>query len=381
MSDLCAAPIGELATFVNGAAFKPDDWGNEGQRIIRIQNLTDPVKPFNRSRRELPPALQVKPGDILVSWSASLGVFEWQGPDIGLLNQHIFRVLPDERRVEKRYLRHGLELALQEMSRHLHGATMKHVNRGEFLSTKIYVPPLPEQRRIAAILDQADALRAKRRRALAQLDALTQSIFTEMFGDPRTILAKWPTRRLGEFLEFLTSGSRGWASHYAESGDLFLRIQNVRHDQLLLDDIAYVSAPDTAEAKRTRVKPGDVLMSITADLGRTAVVPEDIGTAYINQHLSILRTKELVPRYLSAYLASPMGQRQVSGRNRHAVKAGLNFDDIRALLVPAPPAPLQCSFDSEVDAVERLKSLHGASLEKLDALFAALQHRAFRGEL
>jgi type I restriction enzyme S subunit len=87
-----------------------------------------------------------------------------------VLNQHIFRVLPDSSRIEKRYLRYGLELALLDMQRHLHGATMQHVNRGEFLATKVYLPPLPEQRRIAEILDKADALRAKRRAALAQLD-------------------------------------------------------------------------------------------------------------------------------------------------------------------------------------------------------------------
>ena len=113
----------------------------------------------------------------------------------------------------------------------------------------------------------------------------------------------------GEILDLPDRRSRGWAAHYSDCGALFLRIQNVRHDELLLADIAYVDAPDTAEAKRTRVEPGDVLLSITADLGRTAVVPDGIGTAYINQHLSILRTKALVPRFLSAYFASPAGQR------------------------------------------------------------------------
>ena len=148
------------------------------------------------------------------------------------------------------------------------------------------------------MLDRAEALRAKRRAALAQLDSLTQSFFLDLFGDQTTILKRWATNKLGELLDSLTSGSRGWAEYYAESGDIFLRIQNVRRNELLLDDIAYVNAPSTAEANRTRVQPGDVLLSITADLGRTAVVPEEIGTAFINQHLSILRTKHLVPRFL-----------------------------------------------------------------------------------
>jgi type I restriction enzyme S subunit len=186
---------------------------------------------------------------------------------------------------------------------------------------------------------------------------------------------------LGELLEFMTSGSRGWAEYYSDAGDLFLRIQNVRSDQLLLDDIAYVKAPDTAEAKRTRVQAGDVLLSITADLGRTAVVPDGLGPAYINQHLSILRTKALVPRFLSAYFASPAGERQVFGRNRQAVKAGLNFDDIRSFVIPIPPIERQREFARRVAAVEKLKTVQRASLAELDALFASLQHRAFSGDL
>jgi type I restriction enzyme S subunit len=220
-----------------------------------------------------------------------------------------------------------------------------------------------------------------RRAALAKLDTLTQSIFLDMFGDSTTILHKWPTSTLGSLLDFLTSGSRGWAKYYSDDGDLFLRIQNVRYDKLSLDDIAYVHAPNTAEAKRTQVAPGDVLLSITADLGRTAVIPQTFGRAFINQHLAILRTKSFVPRFLSAYLASPSGQRQVSGLNRHGVKAGLNFDDIRSLVVPVPPLAPQRQFASRVASVETLRRVESTSATKLDGLFLTLQQRAFRGEV
>ncbi len=135
----------------------------------------------------------------------------------------------------------------------------------------------------------------------------------------------WQTKPLGELLSFLTSGSRGWAEHYRASGDLFLRIQNVGRNRMMLDDVAFVAAPDTAEARRTLVQSGDVLLSITADLGRTGVVPDGIGRAFINQHLPILRVQNIHPPFLSAYLASPEGQKQVMGRNKHAVKARLNF--------------------------------------------------------
>jgi len=295
---------------------------------------------------------------------------------------HVLR--PHSDRLDGRYLVHFLrcdQVRVNGERRMTGSAGQRRVPRQFLESLLIPLPPLPEQRRIAAILDKADALRAKRREALAELDQLTQSIFIEMFGNIQTIHNNWPVKPLGEMLDFLTSGSRGWAQHYTDSGDLFLRIQNVRHDELDLSDVAYVSAPDSAEAKRTKVHEGDVLLSITADLGRSAVVPKDIGKAHINQHLSILRTKSLVPRYLSAFIASPAGQIEVMGRNKQGVKAGLNFDDIKSFRIPVPPRHLQRDFAMRVEKVGKQIRIHGHSVTELDSLFTSLQHRAFRGEL
>ncbi len=182
----------------------------------------------------------------------------------------------------------------------------------------------------------------------------------------------WPTKPLGELLSFLTSGSRGWAEHYRESGDLFLRIQNVGRNRMLLDDVAFVAAPNTTEARRTLVQSGDVLLSITADLGRTGVVPDGIGRAFINQHLAILRVQNIHSPFLSAYLASPEGQKQVMGRNKHAVKAGLNFEDIRSFRIPMPPLAEQRRIAEVLDRTEALRTKRRATLAQLDALAQSL---------
>ncbi len=261
------------------------------------------------------------------------------------------------------------------------GATIKHLTGQDLDRYEFPLPPLPEQHRIADVLDRAEALRAKRRAALAELDGLAQSIFIEMFGPPTRIMSNWPTQSLGRFLKFLTSGSRGWAEYYSEMGDLFLRIQNVKRDELSLTEVAYVKPPDTAEANRTKVNSGDVLLSITADIGRTAVVPDTIEKAFISQHLALLRTGGISPRFLSAYLSSESGQEQIFKRNKQGVKAGLNFDDIRSFIVPLPPDTLQQEFVRRVAVVEKLKAVQRASLAELDALFASLQDRAFRGAL
>ena len=373
--------LGDIADFVNGVAFKPDDWEESGKRILRIQNLTDSTKPFNRTNRAVAKKYEVSPGDLLVSWSATLGVFVWEGPDTALVNQHIFRVVPDHGRIDPCYLRHMLSDALVQMEQHLHGATMKHVNRGEFLATTIPLPSLDKQKRIAGILDAADALRAKRREALAQLDTLIQSTFLDMFGDPVTNTMGWKVVSVGDEIRFLTSGSRGWAKYYAKGGDTFIRIQNLKDGQLDLGDIAFVNAPESAEAKRTKVEPGDVLLSITADLGRTAVVPRGIAKAHINQHLAILRFTSLNPVFVSYQLASKGGQAQFDRLNREGVKAGLNFHDVKSIRLTNPPLKLQHRFAAIVESVEQQKASQRAHLAELDTLFASLQSRAFLGDL
>lgn len=397
MGSSTAARLGDVAAFVRGINFKPEDVvpvGTSGSvacmRTKNVQSELDLSDVWGVGKSFVKRDDQyLQQGDILVSSANSwnlVGKCCWV-PDLpwrSSFGGFISALRADPSRIHPRYLFHWFSSPWVQATVRTFGqqtTNISNLNVGRCLNLPLPLPPLHEQRRIAEVLDRAEALRAKRRAALAELDTLNQSIFLGMFGGHKTLLEKWPTRQLGELLDFLTSGSRGWAEHYAESGDLFLRIQNVGRDELLLDDIAFVNAPDTAEARRTRVNPGDVLLSITADLGRTAVVPEGLARAFINQHLSILRAKALVPRFLSAYLASPVGQRQVLGRNRQAVKAGLNFDDIRSFVVPVPPTDLQQDFASRVAAVESLAFAHHASLSELDALFSSLQHCAFRVDL
>ncbi len=246
---------------------------------------------------------------------------------------------------------------------------------------QVPLPPLDEQKRIAAILDKADALRRAREQSVVIASKFSSSLFQSMFGDWRQERSDLPVVELGDHLTRLTSGSRGWAKYYADSGSAFIRIQNVRRDSFDRNDLAYVSAPENAEARRTAVAPGDVLMSITADLGRTAVVPDDLGPAHINQHLVVMSSNDFVPRFLSAAIASPSGQHFVMKRNREAVKAGLNFDDVRSIKVVLPPLNDQEEFARLVQKGERMIAHLNGSTATLSNLFNTLQHRAFVGEL
>jgi type I restriction enzyme S subunit len=396
-----SVPIGDFCDLKNGFAFKSDDYIEHSNTLnCRMSNIRPGgyfdieynAKYLSDDYAEKYSEYLLQDGDLVIAMTdlASepkiLGVptiVKTNGKNI-LLNQRVGKlIIKNESAIHKPFLQQVLNYpkVRQVYKKFAGGGLQINVGKADILSVKIPLPPLPEQRRIADILNQTDALRGKRREALAQLDSLTQSIFIEMFGDAQTIFNKWPSKKLGEILDFLTSGSRGWAEYYSDSGALFLRVQNVCKDELKLNDVAFVNAPNSAEAKRTKVQEGDVLLSITADLGRTAVIPAGLGDAHINQHLSILRTSHVIPSYLSAFLTSTAGQREIHGRDKHGVKAGLNFDDIRSFRLPIPPQLLQYEFCQRVEAVVKQRLLHQQALNELDALFASLQHRAFRGEL
>lgn len=188
------AKIDDTGDYLNGFAFKPSDWGNVGKPIIRIQNLTAPEKPFNLTTREVDFKYFVRKGDLLVSWSATLDAFIWNREE-ALLNQHIFKVIVNQNLVEKKFLFHLLRSAIDEMKRseHLHGSTMKHINREPFLSHKVLVPPLNEQRRIVAKIEALKARSQQVKEALEAipplLDQFRQSVLAAAFrGD---LTADW----------------------------------------------------------------------------------------------------------------------------------------------------------------------------------------------
>ncbi len=382
--------LGNVAEFINGAAFKPEDWGEIGNKIIRIQNLTDKSKPFNRTTRQINERLHVHPGDLLVSWSATLGVFEWEDPEVGLLNQHIFRVLPDTNRVDKRYLRHSLELALLDMRKHMHGATMLHVNRGEFLSTKLYLPSLPEQRRIATILDQADALRAKRRESLAQLDSLTQSIFVEMFGDPMTPNSHWQSQPISNFVAGFESGKSVAAEDENDSASSFRVLKVSAVTSLEYKPQESKAAPIGFTPQQSYiVRNGDLLFSRanTTDLiGATAYVSYTPPNLLLSDKLWRFVWHEkprAEPLFISYLFRQPRFRAEIGRRASGTSGSMKNISQNKVLSIPVclPPLELQRTFANQIRSIEQTKIACKASEVELDALFTSLQHRAFRGEL
>ena len=291
---------------------------------------------------------------------------------------HVIR--PQSDKLDARYLVHLLrqEKIRTEGERRMTGsAGQRRVPKSFLESLPVFLPPLAEQRRIAAILDKADALRTKRREALAQLDRLAQSIFVEMFGDQNAHEQKL----LQDLCELITDGTHQTPT-YADEGVIFLSAKNVTSGEIDWERIKYIPQSLHLELHR-RLAPrvGDILLAKNGTTGVAAVVDRDcIFDIYVS--LALLRPRpDVLPKYLLAAINSPASKKQFNNSLKGIGVPNLHLKEIRQVLVPSPSQDEQRKFVSRMDALADLRRKAGDALVETESLFAALQHRAFRGEL
>ena len=281
-----------------------------------------------------------------------------------------------------RWLFHRLcGAGLNQMNR---AAAVPGLNREDAYRVEILLPPLEEQRRIAAILDQAETLRTQRRTALALLDSLTQSLFLDMFGNPVANPKGWAIGKIGDMLE---SASYGTSEKSGTEGEFpVLRMNNItRNGDLDLGDLKYMDLHQ-ADHEKYLVRAGDVLFNRTnsAELvGKAAIVPASAPPLAYAGYLVRLRVNEANhPMYLARFLNTPYAKRMLRGMCKSIVgMANINAKEIQAMRIALPPLPLQQTFATRIASIEALKATHRRALAALDALFASLQQRAFAGQL
>lgn len=251
-----------------------------------------------------------------------------------------------------------------------------------FAALQIPLPPLAEQKRIAAILDAADALRAKRRETLAQLDTLLQSTFLDMFGDPVTNPKGWELCHVGDVVYSAKDGPHVSPS-YTESGIPFLSTRHIKPGEIIWEDLKYI-AQDEANLQWKKCKPeiGDILYTKGGTTGLAARVTTSEPFA-IWVHIALLKPiLEIVhPAWLEAMLNSAYCYAQ-SQRYTHGIaNRDLGLKRMVKIKIYLPPLPLQRRFATIVESVEQQKTRLRAHLAELDTLFASLQDRAFKGAL
>lgn len=232
------------------------------------------------------------------------------------------------------------------------GSLSPTINWRTLAKQEFALPPLEEQRRIAHVLWTVEQIRLQYQLAEYSARQLFHSAIAELAGNSES------RSRLDSLSERITSGSRGWARYYAPSGTVFFRITNMKRSSIrpTWEDTKYVVAPETVEADRTRVEVGDILISVTAELGLVTLVDEDFPVANVNQHVALVRPNKAIvdSRFLAYFLASPTGLRQFQRFNDYGAKAGMNLKNVGRL--PVPDLPLS----EQRNAAKRLRELDDA---------------------
>ncbi|KRE41147.1 hypothetical protein ASG74_14330 [Knoellia sp. Soil729] len=293
------------------------------------------------------------------------------------INQDITAITPSGE-LDTRYLVHFLRTSKPALMRNLRGATIKGVTRDDVAALKLALPPLPEQGRIAAILDHADALRAKRRQVLAHLDSMSQAIFYEMFADcsaTSTVQSEASLIRTGPF------GSQLLHSEFVDEGIAVLGLDNVVGNEFRWSERRFITATKYEQLKRYTVKPGDVLISIMGTTGRCVVVPDDIPTAI---HICAITPdpSRLHSTFLrAAFLWHPESLAHLRRQTKGSIMDGLNMGIIKSVPIPVPPLSVQHEFAERAEQVATNRGIMTRAATADDHLFASLQSRAFRGEL
>ncbi|MFF5564453.1 restriction endonuclease subunit S [Streptomyces sp. NPDC012623] len=418
--------LGDLAEYVNGRGFRKAEWSKSGWPIIRIQNLTGSNSAFNYFDGELEDRHTVKTGDLLLSWAATLGVYEWTGPE-GALNQHIFKVKPY---VDQKFFRYLLQHKMQVIQSRTQGSGMVHVTRGEFEDVGVAVPPLAEQHRIVEALEEqlsrldaaARSVEAATRRAealgklldsRAVADADSRSEFARPLAldevrrstkdsagrkwkatDPISIpgfveSSRWPTVSLGDL-----AVDRGYGtsvkSSYEGSGSPVLRIPNVQNGGIDPEDMKFAEDP-AVDLSDYFVRSGDVLFVRTNGspslIGRVGVAEEDTDVAFASYLIRFRLNLEVVdPRWVRLVTQSGIWRRHIERvAASSAGQFNLNASRLAELPIPLPSLDEQRSIveqaESQSEEVQRVRSVLRRSDRQAHQLRVSLLRTALEGRL
>jgi type I restriction enzyme, S subunit len=259
--------------------------------------------------------------------------------------------------------------------------TISNLSLTQLGNLRIPLPPLPEQRRIADILDKADALRTKRRAAIVQLGILAQSIFLDMFGDPATNTKRWPTRAFGEVCETRLGKMLDQKQQTGEHRRPYLRNANVQWFRFDLTSLFEMDF-DEDDRRVLRLQPGDLLICEGGEPGRSAVWRGELEECYFQKALHRARpAPNLASAEYLSWLLWFLAHRGTLSGVTSATIAHLTGEKLAVLPTMLPPLSLQVEFTKRLTAVANIRCAHLAALTELGVLFASLQHRAFRGQL
>lgn len=401
----CIAELGDVTTKPQyGWTTKADSTG-KNLKLLRTSDITTgrvnwQTVPTCVKEPDDPEKYFLKAGDIVVARAGSVGKSILLREDVtdAVFASYLVKFTPH---ISSEYIDFFMKSRRywEQIEDKSSGIAVPNVNASKLSQIKLPIAPIDEQRRIVEKIETLFAQLDKGEEGLREVQKLLaryrQSVLKAAVTGQLTAewrsencARKWRSIQLGDVTEFLTSGSRGWAKYYADEGDLFIRAQNLKFDRLVLDDVAYVSLPEKSEGKRTRVQVGDLLITITgANVTKTALVEADLGTAYVSQHVALLRpTHEALPEFLYWFIvAASAGRKQLEDFAYGAGKPGLNLTNIREVAIELPGIEEQrVIVDLIDDLLSRAAAVEAAvanQLTRSSALRQSILKDAFSGRL
>lgn len=365
--------LGEAATFINGYAFKPDQWKEYGTPIVRIQNLNNPNAPYNYFDGEVPDKVKIQNGDLLISWSASLGAYIWNGGN-AFLNQHIFKVAFDKTDVDKIYLKYAVTSKLETMAGKVHGATMKHIVKKDFDNTLIPYPPKSTQLSIVSELDKINELIRLKKEQLKDYDNLAQSIFYEMFGDPVENEKGWEVKKMKDVCTHIVDCPHSTPKKADTTTNYpCIRTSELKGGTISWSTMQYLEK-DEYEKRIARLKPetGDIIFGREGTIGDAVILPSGYNFS-LGQRTMLIRTDNemIINTFMHRTLMSEWIKHQIEYVNVSSTVAHVNIKDFKLFDVPLPPLPLQHLFAQRIEQIERQKSAVQQSITDLETLLAS----------
>jgi type I restriction enzyme, S subunit len=327
-------------------------------------------------------------GDILYAMIGTIGnpVIVKKEYDFSIKNVALFKFNSD--RAFNKYIYHFLntDIAKRQFEKNSRGGTQKFVSLGNIRNLKIPLPPLEEQKRIAAVLDKADTLRRKRERAITLTDDLLRSVFLDMFGDPVTNPKGWEMKKFAKFADLINGDrSKNYPSgkDIVKNGVLFLNTKNIINNQLDLSETSYITEEKFHSLTQGALKRNDIVITLRGSLGSSCVFDSAFETGFINAQMMIIRVKseQISEKYVHSVLTFPTFKKMLKEMGSGSAVPQLTASQIKELEIPIPSSDLWNHYkEVEQKIRQRTKSLVNQK-NVIDSLFSSLTQRAFRGEL
>jgi len=395
----------DISDYKNGYAFYKDGYSDKGKLVIDLFNISENGElQFSEKDKYIDEDLWNKKSDFILSKGDLIMAMTDMSSQLKILgrtaiidesnkyilNQRIFRLKIYEDIVDLKYLHRitNTNVFLKPLHRFAKGSNQKYLNTKEILKAKIPLPPLPQQKKIAAILDAADAYRQKSKALIGKYEELSQSLFLDMFGDPVLNEKGWEVLKLENVTSKIGSGAtpRGGKEAYKAEGISLIRSLNVHDNKFKYKNLAFINEEQAYKLKNVIVEEEDVLFNITgASVCRSTIVPIDVLPARVNQHVSILRPIKSVlsSSFLNHFLISENVKRKLLGvgSGGGAVMEAITKDQLQSFNVTIPPIDLQNQFATRIQAIEAQKAQAQASLAQADDLFNSLLQKSFRSGL